>query len=373
MVRLTLNAVQRHTFSKQLATDRHPREVVDVARTLVGLHSARLPSPYVTLAARIDRFAPQSLRDVVYHRRHAIKLRCMRRTLHIVPVDLAPVVHAATVHFRVQDKQRVLWNLGVSRRTISHAREAVTALVTDGPRAPREIEEVLASARPGSTTSAAWAHLLRAITKLLWEEGVLCYLNESPTWLSEQRRFGLTAKIYPSVQLNDLDASQATMELVYRHIETYGPVAEEDVAWWSGLSMTAIRLSVERCGKRVVRVDVPGIGENLLVTTRNLEELAAECGAGEPWLRLLAYEDSSLKGYFATRHRYVDAKFYDALFNSIGEVRPSIVYNGRAIGTWQWDRRTRRVIYTLFEAVSRSVTRLLAAEVARVESCFVHD
>ncbi|MGH3904748.1 MAG: DNA glycosylase AlkZ-like family protein [Pseudonocardiaceae bacterium] len=90
---------------------------------------------------------------------------------------------------------------------------------------------------------------------------------------------------------------------------------------------------------------------------------------------LLAYEDPSLKGYFATRHRYVDHQHRTTLFNTIGEVRASIAVAGRCVGTWQFDRRTRTIDHNLYAPIPnvarRAITERLdqMTEFMRSEPC----
>jgi hypothetical protein len=90
---------------------------------------------------------------------------------------------------------------------------------------------------------------------------------------------------------------------------------------------------------------------------------------------LLAYEDPTLKGYHATRHRYVDQQHRDRLFNTIGEARASIALAGRYVGTWQFHRATRTISHNLDAALSPATQRAVVArldhmiEFLRSEPC----
>jgi hypothetical protein len=67
----------------------------DVAERGLGLHAARLPSPYATLLARL--VDPAAAADAIFEPRTSLLLitvRCMRKTLHILPLPLAAVAHA---------------------------------------------------------------------------------------------------------------------------------------------------------------------------------------------------------------------------------------------------------------------------------------
>ena len=49
----------------------------------IGLHSARLSSPYVSLCSRVNNFETHMLWDKLFSSKDLIKLRCMRKTLHL--------------------------------------------------------------------------------------------------------------------------------------------------------------------------------------------------------------------------------------------------------------------------------------------------
>ncbi|WP_344829589.1 DNA glycosylase AlkZ-like family protein [Nonomuraea dietziae] len=70
----------------------------------------------------------------------------------------------------------------------------------------------------------------------------------------------------------------------------------------------------------------------------------ADCATG---VNLLAHEDVALKAYFETRRRYLGDLPAAAAFNQIGEVLPTILLNGRVVGTWTWDPTAKRARHRL--------------------------
>nr|WP_246868293.1 winged helix DNA-binding domain-containing protein [Saccharopolyspora sp. ASAGF58] len=55
----------------------------------------------------------------------------------------------------------------------------------------------------------------------------------------------------------------------------------------------------------------------------------------------------ALKAYFETRSRYLGSLPPRQAFNQIGEVLPTIIWDGQVIGTWSWQGATKTVAYTL--------------------------
>jgi hypothetical protein len=76
MIFLNLESVRSYISSKHNITPAMQEQSIEnVANNLVGLHSARLPTPYVTLVSSIAGFTPNDLREELYTLRKLIKIR----------------------------------------------------------------------------------------------------------------------------------------------------------------------------------------------------------------------------------------------------------------------------------------------------------
>ena len=93
------------------------------------------------------------------------------------------------------------------------------------------------------------------------------------------------------------------------------------------------------------------------ILSEELQKLEEYKPFDSEWVTLFAYEDPSLKGYYESRYRYVDKKYYNLLFNQIGEVRASILCNGKAIGIWEWDKKNKKIKLEYFFEPSKSIKR----------------
>jgi hypothetical protein len=352
--------------------------IKQVAHNLVGLHSARLPTPFVSLYARLDDFKTDDLRKELFDHRSMIKLRCMRGTLHIVPLALAPIVHQATLDKRVRVCQRVYHQLSISLDRVNEIKQSIVQFVKEGPKSTDDILyysnvslDVFGSSQ--RILSKQKIKLIRTIVKHLWEEGLLCYLNESDHWGKEDRQYGYTPQIYPSLDLNSESVFEAQIELVRYHINQYGPVTEEDIYWWSGLNKSTIRKCLAYLKNYLVTIEWPGFNSEFFMTKLDFENFQAFHWQNSPWVALLAYEDSSLKGYFESRGRYIAAQHYKTLFNRIGEARASILFNGRVVGIWKWDKKKKRVFWTTFETLESSVSKELRSKIQALECFLAHS
>ena len=328
-----------------------------VATASLGLHAARLQSPFATVLARAgspsvaaELFASQS-------RSSLITVRCMRKTLHILPIPLAAVAHAATVHFRERDALRAIENAGMLRRDIESIIDAVTSLLSkNGPISHRDIEDRLRNQR--RTVQA-----IRLAVKLAWELGAFVYLNDSAGWNREDRRFALTTDLYPGLEMN-MEKHRATAELIEAYFDRYGPASIRDSMWWSGLSSSAIVSGLQTTGRDVIEVCTSWTDAPLYMFRDRLDEFLSEDRKGheiyKSTLNFLAHEDVALKAYFESRNRYMEGIPVEAAFNQIGEALPTILLGGRVVGVWNWNRKTMRVEWS---AVSNRISPFLRRQV----------
>ncbi|WP_124726453.1 DNA glycosylase AlkZ-like family protein [Staphylospora marina] len=336
-----------------------------VAQRLFGLHAARLPTPYVTLRARIPGFREESLREELRQNRRLIKLRCMRRTLHILPLDLAAVAHRATLPFRLADCRRQLRKAAGEPEQADALRRWIKQAVRMAPRSSRELERQAPAVIGG--TPERTVPLVRAVIREMWERGQLCLIDDADHWSRERRRYGWTADLYRSLRLNDMSREEAVKRLVSGYLERYGPVTEGDLAWWSGLGLTEIRTALRDLKDSWTEVQIKGSPRPHLMLKEDLCRMMDLRLPSEPWVTLLAYEDPTLKGTKESRFLYVDPVHFPRLFNAIGEARASIVESGRVIGVWEPDRKARKIRWETFGRTQKRVDSMIREEVRNME------
>ena len=97
MTQLAAAQAVAHVLARQhLREDAPATDVVQTARDLVGLHATVAPSPYLQLFTRMPGFTRPVLEHELYERRSLARVRCMRGTLFLLPLDLLPIAWAAT-------------------------------------------------------------------------------------------------------------------------------------------------------------------------------------------------------------------------------------------------------------------------------------
>lgn len=363
MIKIEIKKVQKYNNAKHCLISSE-NGMHNVINSLIGLHSARLITPISTLNSRLDLFTPEELFAETFVKNNLIKLRCMRGTLHTVDLTMAPIVHQATKKKRLSVCLGILNKLNINAKKISFIEELILTLLEEKELASKDIEHYL-------LTKYNTANLItRAVIKKLWESGDVCYLNKSLYWGSETRVYALTRKRYPTLVLDSISEEEAITKLVYFYIKQYGPVTEKDIIWWIGLPSTSIRKALNILSEKLCTVSIGQTELSFFLLTEDLEDLQkTQMYENQNNIKLLAYEDPFLKGYFESRFRYVSESIYPKLFNPIGEARSSIMKNGQVIGLWYFDRKRNYVDTELFQKLSKFDLNKLDFEISKTIKC----
>ncbi|MBW3650462.1 MAG: winged helix DNA-binding domain-containing protein [Actinobacteria bacterium] len=125
---------------------------------------------------------------------------------------------------------------------------------------------------------------------------------------------------------------QALGELAWRYFASHGPATLKDFMRWTKLVAADARAGLSLAKPRLARVEVEGAEHFMHPET---PELLAACGAAAEGIFLLPGFDEFILGY-EDRSAVVAAEFADRLVpGSNGMFRPTVVIDGRVVGTWK--------------------------------------
>ncbi len=138
---MDVNKINEYTLMKHNILPGYQQSCIeDVARNHLGLHSARIMTPYTTLCSRLKGYNPQMLTSQLYKDKKLIKMRCMRTTLHIVPLDIASILHMATLDLRLSDCKLFFRRNAISIEQVEDMEEELINFM-NLPKTSSEIEE----------------------------------------------------------------------------------------------------------------------------------------------------------------------------------------------------------------------------------------
>jgi hypothetical protein len=213
-----------------------------------------------------------------------------------------------------------------------------------------ELAEQLAE-RGIPTAGQAAYHLVRRAGLA----GVICFgpdRDGEPTYV-------LLADWTPAGDAMEEDAARA--ELTRRYLGAYGPAGPQDLAAWSGLSLSEARAGFEMVSAELLEVEVDGSSTWMLKTCAAWLD---EPQAGTLTVRLLPSYDPYLLGY-RNRDLCVPQRYAKRIHPGGGVIRPILLVDGCAAGTWRLKRRSSGFVVVVepFESLGVEVMRALEDEV----------
>jgi hypothetical protein len=313
---------------------------VDAARGTVALHGTDAASVYLSAAARMRAPEMAVIEHAMYEERSLARILGMRRTVFVLPVDLAPIVQAACTNAIAARQRRKLvqflseadmgpadqgywadWltEVGESALRALRARGEVLSveLSKDEPRLRTQF--VVAAGKKYEAKVSIAARLL----PLLAAEGRIIRGRPRGTWLSTQYRWAPAQAWLPAGGV-DWSADAAQAELIRRWLAAYGPGTIADIKWWTGLTAGEVKRALAEV--RPVEVDLDG------TTGFVLADDAEPIGEPEPWVALLPALDPTPMGW--TERGWYLGEHRTPLFDRSGNIGPTVWCDGRIVGGW---------------------------------------
>lgn len=329
----------------RLAVAHRAPDPVEVAHDLVALHGTDPSSVYVAIWARTNDGSVRGVEQALYEDRSLIRLLGMRRTVFVTSLDVAPVVQAACSHaVAARERRKLLGFLAASgvaddeagvRTWLAETEDiAVRALAARGESTAAELagddarlstEVVLSAGKSYEGTQKVASRLLL----LLAAEGRVVRGRPRGSWTSHQYRWAPLTDWFPG-GLAHWDTHRAEEELARRWLRAFGPATADDLRWWAGWTKTQVKRVLTEL--RPVEVELGGGASGLLLPD-DLDGTAPP----EPWAALLPALDSTPmgwheRGWFLGDHG-------PRLFDGVGNIGPSLWWDGRIVGGWAQDAR----------------------------------
>jgi hypothetical protein len=353
----------RHRLASRGAT------VEEAAGAVVGLHSSDPATVYLSSWARVDGFEPADLEDALYRRRSLVRMLGMRRTMFVVPVDLAPVMHEACTRalipgqrtrlVRMLEEQRVAPPGSGEAWLARVAAETLAALAARGEATAREltadVPELRAKLTFGQDTT--WAGTMGVSTRVLFllaTEGLIVRTRPLGAWTSGQYRWA-TTEHWLGAPLREIDHTEACSELLGRWLRSFGPATMTDIRWWTGWTAALARATLGAIDAVEVQL-ADGIGYAL---TDDLDR----AGDAGPWVALLPGLDPTVMGW-KDRGWYVGDRGTD-LFDRNGNAGPTVWANDRVVGAWA-QTEAGEIVVELFARLDAATRARLDAERERL-------
>lgn len=351
-----------------LAPDSQASDPVAIADGVVGLHATDPASVFLGARARLR--APAVVPEVeraLYEDRTLLRTIGMRRTLFVVPLELAAVVRAACGDDigRAQRRRyaKMIEQGGIAEDGEAWLAEACAATLRAleargealGSELSAEVPYLREKLRYGE--GKRWGGTLNMtswVLFLLAADGLAVRGRPRGSWTSSQWRW-VPASSWLREPLPRLEPDAARAELASRWLRAYGPATVDDFRWWSGWTLAQTRKALEGAGAVEVALD----GQPGVALADDLEDDPRP----EPWAAFLPALDSTVMGW---KHReWYLGEHAPALFDTSGNAGPTVWWDGRVVGGWAV-RSDGEVVYRLLEDVGSDAVAAIDAEAERV-------
>ncbi|HEX2361986.1 MAG TPA: winged helix DNA-binding domain-containing protein, partial [Jiangellaceae bacterium] len=302
---------------------------VEATRGVVALHATDPASVFLSLCARTAPTTTGSIERALYEERSLLRMLGMRRTMFVVPVELAPVIQAACTK-EIAARQRrtytkILTEAGVGDRAwlreVEDATEKALAargeatgsqLSADEPRLRTQL--LVAEGKP----YASKQNITTWVLFMLAADGRIVRGRPRGSWTSSQYHWSPMQTWLPG-GMPEVPVEDSRAELVRRWLASFGPGTAADLKWWTGWTAGQVKQALAVI--EPVEVDLDGqIG-------LMLSDDVGPPDPAEPWVALLPALDPTAMGWFE-RSWYL-GPHGPALFDRSGNIGPTVWSDGK--------------------------------------------
>ncbi len=351
---------RRARLARRQFLTREINDLVAVTGAVIGWHATDPATPYLSLWSRIPGFCTADLDRELYEKRSLIKHLAMRRTLWLVDAAHLPILQPAAAD-RVADteERRLVADVekaGVcpdGRTWLDRAKAAVLGYLGEHPHASSsELRQTLPelsgtyNPAPGKSGGADTPLAPRVLTVLGARGEIVRGPNDGgwtasrPRWAAGDVWLGSPVKRWP--------VDDARAELTRQWLRTFGPAQLEDVKWWFGSTVAAVRRALTDIG--AVEVDLHGAPGYALPDDLDPEP------PPEPWVAILPGLDVTTMGWSGGDWYLGDHRAQ--VFDRSGNAGPTAWCDGRVVGGWRQDA-DGRVRLQLLEDPGRAARQAL--------------
>jgi len=341
--------IAHQRLHNQLITRRTFEKPGDVVEWLGAVQAQDYAAAKWAVGLRLQGTTDDDI-EQAFTRGAILRTHLMRPTWHFVsPADIhwmlaltAPRVNAVNAYYYRK--------LALDDAVFMHSNAVLAKALQGGKQFTRpELASVLQQAGIATDDLQRFTHIMMRAEL----DGIVC----SGARRGKQFTYALLDERAP--QARTLDHDEALAQFARRYFTSHGPATLQDFVWWSGLTVADARASLELVTPQLMHEVVDGQAYWFSMSTPPANDLPQT-------IYLLPNFDEYTVGY-TDRSAVIDVS--DATkFDTRGNVlNPTIVMDGRVVGTWKRTLKKDAVIITpnLFAHLNEDETRAFVASANR--------
>ena len=348
---ITLRGLGRATLARQLLLDRSAVSPVEAVAALVGLQAQEARPPHIGLWSRIEGYRRRAVLDSC-RERALVRAPFLRGTLHLTTardyLAFRPVLQSVFAA-----GMKMLGDRAAGLNVPAVVAEAERMLAADGPLTFTAIRDRLQVIFPDVNERALGFAVRMQLPVVMWPTEDAWGFPADAAFATAESWLGR------SISLDDGDPA-ALRELLRRYLAAFGPATAADAQTWSGLQKLAPVLRAMRDELLVMRDERGRELYDLPDAPRPDPDVPAP-------LRFLPEFDNLVLGH-ADRTRVIPEAYRGRIVTKNLRVRATVLWDGRAVGTWRWTAAKRGATLTVepFEPLPRAAVRAIGSEGERL-------
>jgi hypothetical protein len=296
------------------------------------------------------RKAVQSDIEQALANRTIIRTWPLRRTLHFVAAaDARWMLELLTPRTVAGIARRLHKHFGLDEATFAHSKDLFARALAGGKQLTRNAMYEVLEAGGVSTASQRGLHILSRLA----QDGLICFGARA----GKQQTFALLDEWVPGAKRMARD--EALAELTRRYFTSHGPATLQDFAWWSGLTTADAKAGLEMA-KRFLAQEVSN-GQTYWLAS----SMPAATDSSPTGYLLPAFDEYTVA--YKDRSAVLDPKFTKKANSGNGILYPTIVVDGKVVGTWKRTIKKDGLVITPspFAKLKRAETHAFAEAASR--------
>lgn len=276
------------------------------------------------------RAASEQLVEQAVAERRIVRTWPMRGTLHFVAAqDVRWLLQLLTPRIIAQSAGRYR-QLALDEATFTASKQLFATVLQGGKQLTRdEVYQQLEQAGIATAGQRGYHLLVRAA-----QDGLICFGAPS----GNQQTFVLLDEWIPPTK--PLTREDALAELTRRYFVSHGPATLPDLMRWAGITTAEAKMGLTAVKQELIQETVDGLVYWLSPST-------VETKASDLFVQLLPGFDEYILGY-GNRDAVLDPAQAQAICpGGNGVFNPTIVINGRVMGTWKRVLKKDKVLIML--------------------------
>lgn len=293
-------------------------DAMDALRGVVAVYSSH-PSAPLSLLCRTRGFGAGWLGEAEA-RREVVRLAGPRGSIHLIPADTAPGIHAA-VGLPLEKFAGNLAYARIERAEYDALKRRMPEILRE-PMTPAQAQEAFGMG----------ANLMTALRVMAYE-GLVLRLGGSLR--TDVLRY-VSTEAWLGHPLEELDADESLRWLAMEYLRAFGPARVKDVAWWIGTSQ-------KRAAEALRDAEVVDVGRGMLLPADQQAAFASTEPIDPDAAALLPKWDAYTMGYAPDgRQRFVADEHMKLAYSTAkmgagatsGDGNPLLLRGGRAVAAW---------------------------------------